>query len=115
MHPDELLKIIYHAMDDKMAADIRILSVDEITALTERFIICTGNSTTQIRAIADSIEEKTTLAGNPPERVEGYISANWILLDFGSVIAHVFHRDMREFYMLEKLWADGKPIDPANL
>ena len=115
MHPDELTRLILAAAEDRMATDIRVLAVDEITTLTERFVICNGNSTTQIRAIADAIEEKTSEAGNPPDHVEGYVSANWILLDFGSVVVHVFHRDMREFYALEKLWADARPVDPETL
>ena len=67
------------------------------------------------KTIADAIEEKTSEAGTPPDHVEGYVSANWILLDFGSVVVHVFHRDMREFYALEKLWADAKPVELESL
>lgn len=115
MTTDELTKLICDAMDDRRATDISVLDVEHVTTLTERFVLCTGNSTTQIRAIADAIEEKSTQAGNPPDHVEGYVSANWILLDFGCVVVHVFHKDMREFYALEKLWGDAKPVDPAKL
>jgi ribosome-associated protein len=102
-------------MNDKKASDIRILKVGQHTTLADYFIIATGASTTQIKAIADEIEKVLHEQGVLIRHKEGYVSANWILLDYGNVVTHVFHKDMRTFYSLEKLWADAPEIAADSL
>lgn len=115
MSPEQIVKTIERVMSEKKASDIKILKVGERTTLADYFIIATGTSTTQIKAIADEIEKVLIEQGIILRHKEGYVSANWILLDYGSVVTHVFHKDMRAFYSLEKLWADAPEIAPETL
>lgn len=110
-NPKELASIIVKILDDKKATDIEVLDVNKSTTLADFFVICTGTSTTQIKALADEVEFRLKNEyGITPHHVEGYISANWILLDYSSVVVHVFHKEMREFYALERLWKDSPKI-----
>lgn len=99
------------AADNKKAFDIKVLDLKDISPITDYFIICSGSSTIQVRAIADEIEEKLVNAGHNLYHKEGYSTGRWILLDFGRVIIHVFHTEDREFYSLERLWADAEVIN----
>jgi len=115
----ELAYLVAAAADDKRAKDISILKVEGITLVTDYFVICSGNSTTQVQAIADNIEEKLKEAGHRVGHGEGYREAKWILLDLGSVVAHIFTDTERQFYDLERLWGDAEtvsytPAAPAN-
>src|SRR5699024_4930565 len=107
---DKRVSIIAKACSDKKGLDIKVLDLKKLTTIADYFIIASGNSTTQVKAIADEIQEKMEEAGFLLENKEGHNSARWILLDFGDIIAHVFHREDREFYNLEKLWADGEEL-----
>ena len=107
---DERVSIIANACNDKKGFDIRILNLKKLTTIADYFVIISGNSTTQVKAIADGVEEKMEEAGFYLLGKEGYSSARWILLDFGDIVVHVFHRENREFYNLEKLWIDGQEI-----
>lgn len=98
------------AAADKKAKDIKILNVNDISPITDYFVICSGNSQVQVKAIADEIEDKMAERGFYLKHKEGYSTARWILLDFESVIAHVFHNEDREFYDLERLWADAQAV-----
>lgn len=98
------------AASEKKAKDIRILNVGDISPIADYFIICSGNSTVQVRAIADEIEEKMAEKGYELNHKEGYQTGRWILLDYGSIIAHIFHNEDREFYGIERLWADAEEI-----
>lgn len=105
-----LADIIIQGIQEKKGHDIVLVDLREIhNAVCDYFVICHGDSTTQVNAIADAIEEETIkhLQEKPWHR-EGMENAEWVLLDYVSVVAHVFHRDAREFYSLEKLWADAK-------
>lgn len=108
---DERITIITNACIDKKAFDIKVLDIEGLTAVTDYFVIVSGNSTIQTITIADVVEEKMLEAGYEILGKEGHQSARWILLDFGDIIVHVFHREDREFYNLEKLWADGEELD----
>lgn len=108
--PEELYKIIALAADDKKAKDLLILDMKGITLVADYFIICSANSTTQVKAIADNIEEKTAEKGINLMHKEGYDAARWILLDFGSVVVHVFVEEERRFYNIERLWGDAKSV-----
>jgi ribosome-associated protein len=112
----ELAEFIVGVLSDRKATDIRLLRVAEKTVLTDYFVICTGNSNTQIKGIASEIEAKVTVKyGLAPRSTEGYTDANWILIDYGCAIVHIFNREKRGFYNLEKLYADAKEVDIGNL
>lgn len=102
------------AMDKKKALEIRAVEVEDLTILTDYFVMATGNSTTQVSAIADEIEFRLGQLGRKPNHVEGHDSKRWILLDYGDVIAHVFTPDARDYYDLEHMWADGKQLPLAE-
>ena len=103
----ELVEKIKQILEDKKAKDIIIINITQITVMADYFIICTGTSNTHIRALADEVEAKLELDGRFKLRKEGYDSLRWVLLDYGDVVLHVFHEEDREFYNLERLWADG--------
>jgi ribosome-associated protein len=107
MSNQELLKIAVKAADDKRAEDILALNMNGISLIADYFIICHGNSDKQVQAIAREIKEKAEENGYNVRRMEGFDEATWILIDLGDVVAHVFHRDERSYYKLERLWGDA--------
>ncbi len=115
LSPSQIAKIAAQALDEKLARDIVVLKTEELTVLADYFIICTANSTTHIKTLADETEKALELAGEPPLRREGYRSGGWVLLDFGSVIVHLFLEETREFYNLERLWADAQQVEWKDL
>lgn len=102
-------------LDAKKARDIVFLKVGSLTILADYFVICSANSTTQVRALADSVEEEFEKIGITPISREGKQGLNWILLDYGDFILHIFHQETREFYGLEKLWDDAEKIDVETI
>lgn len=108
-----ILKIALNAADDKKAEDLMAIKVEGLTIITDYFCYASGNSSTQVKAIANEIEDKLAQAGIEPHHIEGK-SSGWILLDYGTVIFHVMQKDSREFYNLEKLWADGEQLDVSS-
>ncbi len=111
---NNMLKIVVNAMENRKAINIKVLKIDKLTAVADYFIICNGTSVTQIKAIADEVEFKLEQEGVVVSHREGYSSGNWILLDYDSVVVHVFHPTARDYYNLEKLWADAEEIDIAQ-
>lgn len=107
----ELAKKAARLLDDKKAERVNVIEIQEISSLGDYFVIATGTSTTHVRALADELEEKLKAEGLPPARVEGYRSNSWILLDWGSVVIHIFTQEGRDFYDLDRLWADGKKVE----
>lgn len=114
MEAFEILKIAANALNNKKAREINAVKVDDLTVLCEYFLICTANSSTQLRALADEVEDKLKEAGVMPHHIEGKASG-WIALDYGSVIVHVFGRTEREFYALDKMWSDAQSVDLENI
>ena len=108
------VEIVVKALDDKKAFDIKVIKIDDLTRLGDYFIIASGSSSTQVKALADIVDEKLSENGIEPNHIEGKTSG-WILLDYGDVVIHVFSKDEREFYSLEKLWQDGKEIDISDI
>jgi len=92
---------------DKKAKDVDVIKVENITILADYFVICTGTSTTHIKTLADEVIFKLKEEGIEFHHMEGYESSRWILLDYGSVVIHIFHEEERKYYSLERLWSDG--------
>ena len=111
----EMAKIAYHALDEKKGEDIRIIDIAGISVLADYFIIANGSSESQVQAMVDNVEEEMHKAGYSLKQREGYGSGNWVLLDYGDVIVHVFDKENRLFYDLERIWRDGKNIGIAEL
>lgn len=101
-----LADAIAEILDSKKARDIKVLHVEDKTVIAEYFVLCTGNSSTQVKALASEVEFRTEQRGLLPYSVEGRDNNSWILLDYSNVIVHVFSREAREFYNLEKLYED---------
>ncbi len=109
--PQDLAMLIVRALDSKKAQDIKVLRTFELTVLADYFIICTATSTTQIKTLMDEVEKVAKDRGEPLPRCEGYRAGGWVLVDFGSVVVHLFLKELREFYALERLWGDAEDID----
>lgn len=111
----DMLKTVLDALEDKKAEDIRIIDISEVSVMADYFVIAGGSNRSQIQALCDSVEEKLGRAGLPLKQMEGYDTANWILMDFGDIIVHVFDKENRLLYNLERLWRDGKQVDIETL
>lgn len=107
MDQKEIALLAAKALDDKRAKDITVLKVDEMTVITDYMVIATGLSAPQVKAMADNVEDELAKINVFPRRTEGYSEGRWCVLDFGDVMVHVFHEQEREYYQLERLWADG--------
>ena len=110
MEAFDILKIAANALNSKKARELNAVKVADLTVLAEYFLMCTATSSTHVRALADEVEEKLSDAGAQPHHIEGK-TTGWIVLDYGSVIIHVFSRDQREFYALDKMWSDGEQVE----
>lgn len=111
----ETARLAIAALEDKKAEDIHIIDISEVSVLADYFIIAGGNNRSQIQALCDNVEEKLGRAGSPVRQIEGYDTANWILMDFGDVIVHIFDKENRLLYDLERMWRDGRQVDAADL
>lgn len=107
----ELITLAVQALDSKKGKDIKVLYTADQTTLADYFVIATGTSTTQIKALADAVEERMTQHGEEPHHVEGHRGGQWTLLDYSAIIVHVFTEEAREFYDLERLWSDATPVE----
>lgn len=110
MNSLELAKKAADILDNKKALRINVIKIEDISSLADYFVIANGTSSTHVRSLSDELEEKLKEAGTVPARVEGYRSNSWILLDYGSVVIHVFTQEARDFYDLDRLWADGQQV-----
>ncbi len=111
MTPIEIATKAALLLDDKKAQNIKVIKVEEISSLCDYFVVASGTSSTQVQALADNVEEKLKTEGVAPYAVEGYRSNGWILLDYGTVLVHVFTTDARDYYDLDHLWSDGVEIE----
>lgn len=111
----ETAKRAAKAADSKKADNIRVIKVENVTTIADYFVIATGFSSTQVRAIADEIEFQLKGAGETVSHIEGHKNDTWILLDYVDVIVHVFSEEAREYYDLDKMWADGEPVDISDV
>ncbi|MCI8360583.1 MAG: ribosome silencing factor [Clostridiales bacterium] len=110
----DILKIAARALDSKKAIDLQAIKIGDLTIITDFFLLATATSSTHVRALADEVEEMLSRAGVEPNHIEGK-ATGWILLDYGSVVVHVFDRKSREFYQLERLWNDGESYDLSGM
>lgn len=111
----DVLKIALKAVDDKKAADLVVLDISNIASFADYFLLCSGDSSRQIQAISDEVEEKMRIHGLRPAHIEGYRNAEWILMDYIDLVVHIFSKKARAYYDLERLWRDGKRIDAQKL
>ena len=107
----EMALLAVQALEDKKAEDVCVIDISEVSIVADYFIIAGGNNKSQIQALSDTVEEKLGKAGYPLRQIEGYQNANWVLLDFGDIIIHIFDRENRLFYDLERIWQDGRKVD----
>ena len=110
----EMVGVAVKALDSKKGKDIRVLYTGDQTTLADYFLICNGTSNTQVKALADAVEEAVSKNGEEPHHVEGHRGGQWTLLDYSSVVVHVFTEEAREFYSLERLWSDAAPVDVSQ-
>ena len=113
--PKELAMEAVKALDEKKAGDIRLLKVNDVTSIADYFVICTANSTTQIKSLADIAEAKLEEMGEKLIHREGFRSGGWVLLDYGCIIVHIFMDETRKFYNLERLWSDAAEEDISGI
>ena len=110
----EMARVAYQALDEKKGEDIRVIDISGISVIGDYFVITHGTSDSQVRALVENVEEKMHKAGYAAKETEGHRSGAWVLIDFGDVIVHIFDRENRQFYNLERIWNDGKRIDDVN-
>ena len=110
MESKEMVRLACEAMEDKKAQDIKIIDIEKVSTLADYFIIASGNNRNQVQAMADNVDEVLAKAGYQAKQTEGYRNANWILLDYGDVVIHLFDEENRLFYDLERIWRDGEEI-----
>ena len=114
-HSKEMAKRACQALEDKKAKDVRILDISEVSVLADYFLIASGSNRNQVQAMVDNVEEELHKAGFDPRQIEGYHTANWVLLDYGDIIIHVIDEENRLFYDLERIWRDGALIKAEDL
>ena len=113
-HSKEMVKLAVQALQDKKGEDVKIIDIREISVLADYFVIASGSNGNQVQAMADNVEEMLGKAGYVSAQIEGYDSANWILMDYKDIIVHIFCREDRLFYDLERIWRDGKTFVDVN-
>ena len=111
----QIAAVAAKALEEKKAQDVKVLRVAEHTILADYFVICSGSSAPHIKALVDEVDKELSEAGEPPIRREGLRSDIWVLMDFGSVIVHVFTEEARKFYKLERLWSDSEEVTLSSL
>ena len=113
--PKEIAYAVTKALDEKKGMNIKLLKIDKISTLAEYFLICTGTSNTHVKTLCDYAEYAMEEVGEPLLSREGHRGNSWELLDYGAVVIHVFTEEAREFYNLERLWADAEQVDLSNI
>ena len=111
----EMTKLALDALEDKKAEEIRVIDISQVSVVADVFMIAGGSNRSQIQALCNNVEEKMGRAGYHVKQIEGYDTANWVLMDFGDLIVHIFDKENRLLYDLERLWRDGTEIDIDSL
>ena len=110
----KMVRLAAAALEDKKGENITVIDIHDVSVLADYFIIADGGNASQVQAMADSVEERLGKEGFVCRQIEGYQNAGWLLMDYGDVIVHVFSREDRLFYDLERIWRDGKTIVDLN-
>lgn len=110
-----MVKLAYEALDEKKGEDIQVIEIKDISIIADYFIIANGTNASQVDALVDNVTDKLGRNGYEPKRIEGIRSASWILLDYGDVVVHIFSKEDRLFYNLERIWRDGKTVSKEQL
>lgn len=113
MEAVDIVKTAVRAIDSKKGENIEVIGITDLTIIADYFVIATGTSSTQVKALAEEVEYQLELAGLEPHHIEGR-NTPWVCLDYNSVVVHVFYKDQRDFYQLERLWEDGDKINIDN-
>lgn len=111
----DMAKTACLALEDKKAVDIKVIDIEKVSTLADYFIIASGTNRNQVQALAENVEEMLEKAGYRPKQIEGYQNANWILMDYGDLVIHIFDEENRLFYDLERIWRDGTSVSVASL
>lgn len=111
MTQDEMLRTIIKTLDNKKAESIKAIKITDLTILADYFVIANGTSTTHTKTLAEEVEYQLSQNGVEPNRTEGYNGSSWVILDYGDIVVHVLYKETRDYYQLERLWADGEKID----
>ena len=111
----EMAKIACHALSDKKAEEIRVIEISEISPIADYFVIATGANSNHLQAMVDAVEEELGKQGHTPKQIEGTRSSSWVLMDYRDIIVHVFSKEDRLFYDLERIWTDGKKLSVEEL
>ncbi len=111
MTQEEILSAAVKTLDAKKAEDIKVIGIKDLTIIADYFIIANGTSSTHTRALADELEFRLKEQGIEPKQVQGNNGSNWIILDYSDIVVHIFNKEMRDFYNLERLWSDGSEVD----
>ena len=114
-HAQRMAKIAYHALEGKKAEDVKVIEIGDISVIADYFIIVNGNNPSQVEAMVDAVTDGMSAEGVEPKRVEGVRSSGWVLLDYGDIVVHVFSKEDRLFYDLERIWRDGKNVSKEEL
>lgn len=111
----KMVKLAYEALEEKKGEDIQVIEIKDISIIADYFIIANGNNSSQVDALVNSVSDNLSKNGYEPKRIEGVRSASWILMDYGDVVVHVFSKEDRLFYNLERIWRDGKLVSKEQL
>lgn len=111
----QMAKIAYEALEDRKGEDIVVMEISDISVIADYLVISNGTNSNQVTALVDSVEEHLSKSGFEPKRIEGIGNTNWVLMDYGDIIVHVFSKEDRLFYDLERIWRDGKTVDKEEL
>lgn len=113
--PEQIVKKVVKILDGKQAVDIAALQIKDLTTIGDYFVVASGNSNAQVKALADEVEAQLSALGLEPRKIEGSQTALWILMDYYDVVIHIFYKETREFYSLERLWSDAPKLDIDEL
>ena len=106
-----MAKLAVAALEDKKAVDVKVIDIEKISTLADYFIIASGTNRSQVQAMSEAVEEELQKHDIHPKNIEGYQSANWILMDYGDIVLHIFDEENRLFYDIERIWKDGSPAE----
>ena len=111
----EMAAIAVKALEEKKGKDIKVIDIHEVSVIADYFVIASGSNLNQVEALKENVEEKLGKAGYEPKQIEGSRNSSWILMDYGDMIVHIFDEENRLFYDLERIWRDGKEMNPEDL